>query len=76
MSYYNSEIRERGMKTCNTCDVEKPLTEFYTHKLKNGELGYAHECKECLKTRIRTNYEKNKTNTEFKQKRNEHAKKI
>ncbi len=34
-------------KHCKTCGEEKPLTEFYTFKLKDDRVGYRAECKAC-----------------------------
>lgn len=39
------------MKTCNECDVEKPLTEFY--KAKGTRDGRQGTCGECLRARER-----------------------
>lgn len=45
-------------QVCRTCEVEKPLAEYYTDKkMKNG---YQTECKECAKERRRKRYEENK----------------
>jgi hypothetical protein len=33
------------VKTCNTCGVEKPLTEFYKDTHNNG--GVRHRCRDC-----------------------------
>lgn len=46
------------MKICCKCKVEKPTTEFY--KRKNRPLGIGSECKDCVKTRARQNWEQNK----------------
>ncbi len=35
------------MKTCTSCDEEKPLEEFYNSK--KGPLGKSYDCKECRK---------------------------
>lgn len=33
-------------KTCNKCNVSKPLSDFYRHKLNAG--GYRPQCKKCF----------------------------
>ena len=35
-------------KVCNTCNINKPLSEFYKDKASKDELTY--RCKECVKT--------------------------
>lgn len=42
------------MKTCNRCDVIKPLEEFYKHpKMADGYLGC---CKDCHRAAVRVRY--------------------
>ena len=36
------------MKICKKCGLEKDFSEF--HKSKNGAMGFASRCKDCLKT--------------------------
>ena len=44
------------MRKCITCLKEKPVTEYYRHKLaKDGLFG---ECKECVRARARENRRK------------------
>ena len=33
------------MKTCNTCNIKRPLTEF--HKRENRKAGFVGKCKKC-----------------------------
>ncbi len=40
------------MKTCNTCGVEKPLTEY--HKAKVNTDGHENRCKQCKKAASQT----------------------
>lgn len=41
-------------KTCFKCNVEKPISEFYVHKMMgDGHLG---KCKECAKNDVRLKY--------------------
>lgn len=35
------------MKKCNTCNKEKPITDY--HKQKNGKFGVRAKCKDCCK---------------------------
>ena len=45
-------------QVCRTCEIEKPLTEFYKDKrMKNG---YQTQCKECVSKRRKERYEENK----------------
>lgn len=42
------------MKTCNRCNVGKPLEEFYKHpKMRDGYLG---TCKDCHRAAVRVRY--------------------
>ncbi|MDB4725981.1 hypothetical protein OAF54_01000 [bacterium] len=45
------------MKKCTKCEIEKPLSEFYSCKGKRD--GKFSSCKECTKLRVRANYHKN-----------------
>lgn len=42
------------MKLCSTCKLEKDLSSFY----QRSRGGYSHECKECAKSRSRSNHAK------------------
>lgn len=44
------------MKRCVTCKLEKPLSEFHTHKTR----GHQASCKTCRKTYNAAHYQKNK----------------
>jgi len=45
------------MKTCRNCNVEKPMTEYYTHKrMADGHLNI---CKDCVRSKVTTNRENN-----------------
>jgi len=46
------------MKTCRTCEIEKPLSAFNKNRHKKD--GLQTECRECSKERSREYYEKNK----------------
>jgi len=50
-------------KVCCHCKEEKPLSEFYVNKSKKD--GYTHECKECIKARMRANYLKKSKDPAF-----------
>lgn len=39
------------MKTCRTCNIEKPINEYYKHKEMSD--GYLNICKECIKSNVR-----------------------
>jgi hypothetical protein len=41
-------------KTCNRCNVAKPLANFYPHKQTRD--GYLNQCKECTKRANQENY--------------------
>lgn len=46
-------------KKCFKCGKIKPLSEFYKHKQMSD--GHVNKCKECNKTDVQENYQKNKT---------------
>lgn len=45
-------------QVCRTCEIEKPLTEYYADK--NMTNGHKTECKECTKERRKKLYGENK----------------
>ena len=48
----------KGTQVCRTCEIEKPVTEYYKDKrMKNG---YQTQCKECVSKRRKERYEENK----------------
>lgn len=49
---------ENILKTCRTCSVEQPLSDFY--KAPSGRDGYNATCKKCIKAKYlgKTKYEK------------------
>jgi len=49
-------------KTCSKCGAEKPLDQFYRHKL--GKFGRKAECKECENVRSKERYERAKRDGE------------
>lgn len=46
------------MKTCGTCKIEKPLTEFYFYGPKYNNR-YFYQCRDCKRTREREKYRSN-----------------
>lgn len=44
-------LQMEGTKTCSTCGVEKPVTEFY--EMATGKGRRAGECKPCYKERVK-----------------------
>lgn len=44
-------------KTCSTCKIEKPLSDFYP--IANGLKGVRPRCKECAKATLRKKYKEN-----------------
>lgn len=51
-------------KKCNTCNLEKNLSEF--HKWKYGLDGYKRECKECRKSETNKYYQNNSEKVKIK----------
>jgi hypothetical protein len=45
-------------KICTECGIDKPLEEFYKHKLSSD--GRFNTCKVCIKQRSKANYTQNK----------------
>lgn len=43
-------------KICRICDTEKTVDHFY--KTPRNKTGYFHECKECHKSYVRKNQQK------------------
>lgn len=41
------------MKTCFTCEVEKPVTDFHKRTVRNGKQIYQPACKDCINRRNR-----------------------
>lgn len=41
------------MKKCFLCNIEKPISEYYSHK--HARDGHLNQCKECVKIRVRNN---------------------
>lgn len=71
------------VKTCISCNVEKPISEFYRHK-QMGD-GHLNKCKACTKRDVKNNrckkldyyreYDRNRKNKEERaNQRKEHAK--
>lgn len=44
-------MNNRTQKKCTECEAERPLVDFYRHNAMAG--GRLHQCKECVKTRVR-----------------------
>jgi hypothetical protein len=55
------------IKKCNTCGLEKDITEF--GKCKGGRYGVRGECKECYSIKKKEYYEKNREEIRHKQKK-------
>ena len=45
-------------RKCRTCDITKPLDDFYKTGRKNGD-ERAYECKECAKARVKARHAAN-----------------
>jgi len=58
----------RSHKICNTCEVLKPLTDFY--KESRTRDGYQARCKACQKSSAQISYAENKPTVLERQKRN------
>lgn len=56
------------MKVCKKCDEEKQITDFYKHPCSKD--GRDSTCKECRKSAVRNNYQKNREHyREYERKR-------
>ena len=47
-------------KKCTKCGRELPLDQFYTYKLKDGNIRHQAECKDCFRIRCGKYYQNNK----------------
>lgn len=47
------------MKTCTQCGLQKPVTDFFTHKATTD--GFRPDCKSCLTVKQRAHYENSKS---------------
>lgn len=54
------------MKQCFKCGIEKPLTEFYRHSQMYD--GHLNKCKDCTKSDVRRDYDKNRMNPDWVEK--------
>ena len=54
------EVISLETKTCNTCDVELPLTSEYFYRKRDTKDGYRGYCKECSKLKLNGYYSENK----------------
>ena len=48
-------------RTCNLCNVEKPLSETYFYLHKNSKGGFQNNCKDCQKIKSERQWRKIKT---------------
>jgi len=72
--YRKKKIRESGTKTCNKCEIEKSISEYY--KRKTGKYGVRSWCKICEKEYQMKNKERSKKyNIKYNEKNKEHRKK-
>lgn len=55
------------MKICSTCNISKPLKDFY--KKKSNSDGYDNNCKECKRNYDKAYYAKRYSDTEMVEKR-------
>lgn len=62
-----SEPGVRVVKTCFKCGEEKPLTEYYKHKMMND--GHLNKCKSCAKSDVRIHRKENDSVREYDRKR-------